>query len=545
MFTIEDIQTIVKRFYVKDDKVFARNIDQEIVDEKAVLPIKAAYLIFNEAEIRYKADMQLLGAKYVSSREKYLEKMMERFSVNGEENDLGQNKLIRDLVESNGHYEEDITSDGLDQKFSIFIDPKKSYGLAYLRLKLREKGFDTEDLELSYDTSNLKIAGAAKLFIDFKKRLFIEKEEDSFEDTSFEYKFAYDELDKAIKKEKHDRIEYWSDFLKQWKKAKNTGDFGRIEFLKDIVATVIKDIEKRKEMKKTSGSEKNSEGSLATIRKEKTVVEKTEPKATKKEPLAENLPENVVETVVNSRSECREADIDYVMKQTADMRKGGDVKSLEQSNETVNSISIVEEKKEPQAKSKEKITNSLLLRFDEILCDLENNKRGCKDKKELEKVYFDTRIAIKVCIIDETSNFYLSLSDIEKEFASRLMMKASAILDDRMRCSHWENVHEEALKILGWPSNIEIVVTPAMALEDLGILIGNTKKRILDENEMTRMKKYYIICKSSWKEFNSQDKLKCVELLKETTNVLKDERGHSYWCGVLDTLSASDKIGDN
>ncbi len=549
MFTIEDIQTIVQRFYVKDDRVYARNIDQEIVDEKAVLPIKAAYLIFNEAEIRYKADLQLLGAKYVSSREKYLEKMMERFSVNGEINDLGQNKLIRDLIASNGHYEESISSDGLDSKFSIFIEPKKSYGLAYFRLKLQEVGFDTDDLTLSYDTTLLKDTGTARLFIDFKKRLYVEREELAMDDSSFEYKFAYDELEKAIMKEKTERIEYWSDFLKQWKRAKLSGDFERIEFLKGIVATIIKDIEKRQQKDKNDVVQNAStepvranQAEDAALKKPKVVPTTNSPvsNVVYLEPDIKSNATKIQEKEEESRFDA--SDVDYIIEQIAIARKADDKEALTRWNQRLNSISIVQEKKEQKIVEKPKILNSLLLRFDEVLAEIEQSKRSLKSPDALKMVYSDTRNAIKVCNIDETSAFWKGLSDVEREFAAQLMMKASALLDDRMRYNHWISIHEEILKVLGWPSDIK-EMTPLLLFSNLKEVFQKVDGRILLENDRMAIKEYSEMCKSMWKKFNDEEKRCGAVLMKTAMKLLADERGYNYWTGVFDALSS--KIGEN
>lgn len=545
MFTIEDIQTIVQRFYVKDDKVYARNIEQEIVDEQAVLPIKAAYLIFNEAEIRYKNDLQLLGLKYVSNREKYLEKMMERFSVNGEENDLGQNKLIRDLVASNGHYEETISSDGLDAKFSIFIEPKKSYGLAYFRLKLREVGLDTDDLSLSYDTSNLKNDGTAKLYIDFKPKIYVEKDEIDMEDSSFEYRFAYDELNKAIEKGKTDRIEYWSDFLKQWKKARLSRDIEQLKFLQGIVETIVKDIEKRRQNSNSSSKREPAVENLISNAKEedekpKNILEdkKVDLPNRQEETLKEqvsNVPEKADKGCENPKAECE-------MKQDIEVKKNDISISHVQSSEESKPLNVAPKTSDKSAEKVE-ITNSLLLRFDEILKDIEKSKMSKRNKDDLQNVHLEARNAIKLCNIDETTTFYRGLILEEKEFVAKLMMKASSLLDDKMRYNHWENIHEDILKTLGWPSQIEVIVTPQSALENLEKLLNSTKGRILDEKSDVEMRKYSKICKSSWKEYNSEEKLKCAELLKQATRALNDEINFNYWSGVLDTLSS--KIGEN
>ncbi len=59
-------------------------------------------------------------------------------------------------------------SDLQSNKFSILVPPKQDYGLAYLRLKFREKGLDIENLKISQDLTELKHNGVSKVIVDFK-----------------------------------------------------------------------------------------------------------------------------------------------------------------------------------------------------------------------------------------------------------------------------------------------------------------------------------------------------------------------------------------
>lgn len=531
---MEDILTIVKRFYVKDGKVYARNIDQEIVDEQAILPIKAAYLIFNESEIRYKSDLGLLGKKYVSDRNKYLEKMMERFSVNGEENDLGQNKLIRDLVASNGHYEENISSDGLDAKFSIFIEPKKEYGLAYFRLKLRETGYDTDDIYLSYDTANLKDSGMARLFIDFKKKTYVEKDEEAFDDNSMEYKFAYGELDKAIKNDKVDRIDYWSNFLKQWKKAKIVGDSERIQYLKDIVATVLNDIEMRKNKHREEVAEANK-------REEQKKVQEISEKLMESTVKTRELPKKAEPSEDKKSEEYGVQDVEKIIEKIALARKNGDEEACKHWNGVLNSINIVEESLEKPKNviepTKPKLMNSLLRRFDEVLREIEQNKKCAKDRATLMAVYNETRNAMKICGIDVFSPTWKEFDKEEQEFAASLMMKASALLDDRMRYNHWIAIHEETLRALGRTSSRDKVEAQEI-LKRLEFTLGEVVKGVKTENNINDIRTYSQICDEMWKTLDDEKQVYCAALMKKAMAVLGDAANYNYWVGVHDALSS-------
>ncbi len=410
---------------------------------------------------------------------------------------------------------------------------------------MREVGLDTDDLSLRYDTSNLKKDGTAKLYIDFKPKIYVEKEEIDIEDSSFEYRFAYDELNKAIEKGKTDRIEYWSDFLKQWKKARLNRDVEQLKFLQGIVETIVKDIEKRRQNSNSSQkgepvaekliSNANEEGGKS----ENILEDKKEELPIQREDTLKEQGPHIEE---KADKDCKNLKVEGETKQDTEVKKHDSSISLAHSTGEAKPLNVAP-KTEVKSDEKVEITNSLLLRFDEILNDIEKNKMSKRNKDDLQNVHLDARNAIKLCNIDETTTFYRGLILEEKEFAAKLMMKASALLDDRMRYNHWTNIHEDILKELGWPSQIEIIVTPQLALETLEKLLDATKGCVLDEKSDIEMRKYSKICKSSWKEYNSEEKLKCAELLKRTTRALNDEINFNYWSGVSDTLSS--KIGEN
>ena len=98
---------------------------------------------------------------------------MEKFGVNSEENSFGINKLVNAILSSNGHYEENMSGkDIFNSKFSILVGAKKDYGIAYLKLKFREKGLDIEDIKVSQDLSELQHNGISKVIIDFKLKKY-------------------------------------------------------------------------------------------------------------------------------------------------------------------------------------------------------------------------------------------------------------------------------------------------------------------------------------------------------------------------------------
>lgn len=170
MFCVEDIIEYTNSYGVENGKVYSKKDNIKIIDDDIPLRVKAAKLIYNEAKIRYLEDKKQFGNNNQSFN-KYIEKMMEKLSVHDENNSYGVNKLIRSLLSSNGHYEEMMSGNDLsNSKFSIFCGQKKEYGLAYLKLKFRERGYDVSNLAIKLDTSQLQKNGVSKVSIDYDIR---------------------------------------------------------------------------------------------------------------------------------------------------------------------------------------------------------------------------------------------------------------------------------------------------------------------------------------------------------------------------------------
>lgn len=170
MLSREEIIEYCSTYKVVNDKIINIKTTQEVTDTNMILKIKSAILIYREAHLSYKEDLQQFG-KVNRSKEQYIEKTMEKFGVNGEKNNYGINKLVNAILSSDGHYEEMMGGGNLtNSKFSILVEPKKDFTLAYLRMLSREQGFDFENLQVSQDLSELKHNGVSKVIIDFKKK---------------------------------------------------------------------------------------------------------------------------------------------------------------------------------------------------------------------------------------------------------------------------------------------------------------------------------------------------------------------------------------
>lgn len=173
MLSISDVKENVDNYYTQNNKVYSKKDNKQVNDEQRILEIKSSILIYNRAKIDYQEMLKTIGKDKMihTDSEHYIKKEMEKLSVNDEINSFSTNKLIRTLVDLDGNYHENIGTNILvDTKFDLFCGNQKDYGLAYLRLKLREKGMDLESFNINLDTTEFQHNGYSDVSIDLKKK---------------------------------------------------------------------------------------------------------------------------------------------------------------------------------------------------------------------------------------------------------------------------------------------------------------------------------------------------------------------------------------
>ena len=214
--TITEINNLLKNYTITNGTVYQKENNQEIRDEEIILKVKTARLIYNEAHTSYQETIKQFG-KTTKDLEWFIKQTMEKFSLNGETNSFGINKLINGLLASNGHYEETMSGSDLENsKFAIFTEPKKDYGLAYLKLKFRERNLDISNFKLAQDLSKLQHDGVSKVMINFNITPYKKKNVDIHDlqgDKKREY--ATQELEKARQNNNAEMIKYWESTIKQ------------------------------------------------------------------------------------------------------------------------------------------------------------------------------------------------------------------------------------------------------------------------------------------------------------------------------------------
>ena len=179
MLTYDEIIKYCTDYKIENGIVIDKRTNQQITDENIILKVKSSVLLFKESKEAYQADLAQFG-KTTKSQQDYIKKTMEKFGVSNEENAYGVNKLVKAILSSDGHYEENMSgSDLQNSKFSFLVAPKSEYGLAYLKLKFREKGLDIEDLKISQDLTELQHNGISKVIIDFKIKRYEKNSQNS------------------------------------------------------------------------------------------------------------------------------------------------------------------------------------------------------------------------------------------------------------------------------------------------------------------------------------------------------------------------------
>lgn len=145
--TPEQIIKYITSYYIKDGKVFDKE-KNEVTSQTEIDKIKTAFLFYYQATKQ--KDFALQTGGKVLSIEEYLEKAMALYSANGEELEYGENKVIRNLLNCNGHFEDQYIPVFID-KYAFLKGDKLELAESYLRLKFAEKGLSLESLDVKFE----------------------------------------------------------------------------------------------------------------------------------------------------------------------------------------------------------------------------------------------------------------------------------------------------------------------------------------------------------------------------------------------------------
>ncbi|MBQ8193229.1 MAG: hypothetical protein IJZ46_04080 [Bacilli bacterium] len=228
MLSYEEIMNFCSNYMIQNGVVIDKNTNQQVLDEDTILKVRSSVLLFNEAKSAYQSDVKQFG-NVNKNQEYYIKKTMEKFSVNNEENVYGVNKLVNAILNSNGHYEELVQDYELtNTKFSFLVSPKSEYGLAFLKLKFREKGLDIEGLKISHDVSQFNRLGSSRVIIDFKIK-------------KYEKTISNQQSDNIVSGIQHPRAAELNDLEKQKQIAKQNNDEVAYNFAKSAIEKIVRE----------------------------------------------------------------------------------------------------------------------------------------------------------------------------------------------------------------------------------------------------------------------------------------------------------------
>lgn len=174
MLTYDEITKYLSMYNYDKGNIVDKNSGEILKDNALILKVKTAMLVYGIALHDFKTDIKERG-KSGKTKEKYIKTSMEKLGINGEVNSWGINKLINSILSSNGKYTETFSGGEknlVESKFSILLPPKKDFTLAYLSLRLMDKGMAIDDIKVNVDETNLIKLGHSVVSIDiqFKKR---------------------------------------------------------------------------------------------------------------------------------------------------------------------------------------------------------------------------------------------------------------------------------------------------------------------------------------------------------------------------------------
>lgn len=238
--TINDIKNYIDNYVIQNGNVYLKSNNQQVLDEETILKIKSARLIYNEAREKFQSDTQQFG-KPNGNFQKYVSKMMKQLSVNGEVNTYGTNKLINALLSSNGHYEEYMSGDDLaNSKFSMLVGVKQEYGIAYLKMKFREKGLDIDNLNIKQDLTELQHNGVSKVIIDFQLKKYEKQVDVSDQQTTVQLS---SDLNKKEEQKffTHPKADLLNELEKQKKDALANNDEVAYNFAQSNIERIIRE----------------------------------------------------------------------------------------------------------------------------------------------------------------------------------------------------------------------------------------------------------------------------------------------------------------
>ena len=149
-----DILEDVRKYMVKDGKIYSKETGQEETDEDTILRIKTSKYIFNEAKAFRDEQSQMFGDRFTDKGpDYYVDKIMDRYGFKDENTEYAEGRLLKDLVDNGTHHQTIGRGDLIGSKYNIFIGKKGDFGKALLKRRLKQHGLEMVDMNVSIDSS--------------------------------------------------------------------------------------------------------------------------------------------------------------------------------------------------------------------------------------------------------------------------------------------------------------------------------------------------------------------------------------------------------
>lgn len=160
----ENVLDDIKKYIVKDGRVYSKETGEEESDKDAILRIKTSQFLFNEAralrdENKWARTQRTSGEFIDHGPAYYINDIMNRYGFKDENTDRRQGKLLKELIDTGSH-RKDLSGFNLDESiYGMFVGEKGDLGKALLERRLKQHGLKLLNFELNVDSESLKRQG--------------------------------------------------------------------------------------------------------------------------------------------------------------------------------------------------------------------------------------------------------------------------------------------------------------------------------------------------------------------------------------------------
>lgn len=158
----DTIRKNITNYYYLNGEIVDIHSQKIVPDENTRLEVMTSHYIYNEARRMFRLSNKS------DSIDQLIDNTIDKYGINGKTNELLENKLVRSILESEGHVEVEFL-DSSTTGNTFLTGEDKDLAIAMLRYLAREKGFDIGDFVVDVDTSQYASTGKSKITVNFTK----------------------------------------------------------------------------------------------------------------------------------------------------------------------------------------------------------------------------------------------------------------------------------------------------------------------------------------------------------------------------------------